>query len=161
MTIYEIDERITSLADAETGEITDYEALAALQMERETKLENVALWIKNLKAQAEAIHWEIKELTRRKQSAERKAESLKRYLSEALGGERFDTAKCTCSFRRVSRVEISDEAKLTAWAQKTGHESILTYAPPKISKEEIRELLKAGVEIPCAGLVESLSLGVK
>ena len=45
MNIYEIDRAITDLFDAETGEIIDFDALAALQMERDQKIENVALWL--------------------------------------------------------------------------------------------------------------------
>ena len=43
MTIYEIDNRIAELVDPETGELLDYEAFAELQMEREAKIENMAL----------------------------------------------------------------------------------------------------------------------
>ena len=35
MTLYEIDKMITDLADPETGEITDFEALDNLQMARD------------------------------------------------------------------------------------------------------------------------------
>ena len=54
--LYEIDKKIleciTNCIDPDTGEITNSEQLEALQMERQTKLENVALYIKNLKADA-------------------------------------------------------------------------------------------------------------
>jgi hypothetical protein len=59
MTLYEIDDAILACVDPETGEIINPEALTALQMEREKKLENVALWVKDLKAEAEAIGNEI------------------------------------------------------------------------------------------------------
>ena len=69
MNIYQIDnaimtagDAILDLVDEETGEITDldqFEALKAemdgLQMAREQKISNVACWIKNLKAEADAI----------------------------------------------------------------------------------------------------------
>ena len=55
MTIYEIDQAIMECVDIETGEIIDTEQLDKLQMERDTKLENVACWIKELTAEAEAI----------------------------------------------------------------------------------------------------------
>ena len=42
MTIYEIDQAIMECVDFETGEIIDTEQLDELQMERDTKLENVA-----------------------------------------------------------------------------------------------------------------------
>ena len=50
--LYEIEEQILNCVDLETGEIIDEEALANLSMERDTKVENIALWIKNLLAEA-------------------------------------------------------------------------------------------------------------
>lgn len=50
MTLYEIDQAIMECVDLETGEIIDVEILSELQMERETKLESVALWIKKLES---------------------------------------------------------------------------------------------------------------
>ena len=47
MTLYEIDSSLMSLVDEETGEILDKEAFDAVVMERDTKIENVALWVKN------------------------------------------------------------------------------------------------------------------
>ena len=38
MTLYEIDSAIQALVDPESGELMDYDAFAALQMEREVKL---------------------------------------------------------------------------------------------------------------------------
>ena len=51
MKLYEIDEQILNCIDAETGEIIDADMLNALQMERDAKIEGVALWIKDLKAE--------------------------------------------------------------------------------------------------------------
>ena len=55
MKLYEIDQAIMDCIDMETGEIVNEELLNDLQMERDAKIENVALWIKELKAEAEAL----------------------------------------------------------------------------------------------------------
>ena len=52
--LYEINQAITECIDNETGEIIDVEKLEELQLEREAKIENVALWYKNLLSDAEA-----------------------------------------------------------------------------------------------------------
>ena len=39
----------------ETGEIIDLEKLSLLKMERSEKIRNIALWVKNLKADAKAL----------------------------------------------------------------------------------------------------------
>ena len=46
--LYEIDFEIMNCIDFETGEVVDVEKLTELQMEREHKIESVALWVKNL-----------------------------------------------------------------------------------------------------------------
>ena len=53
-TLYEIDKAILECVDAETGEIIDDKALEELELARDNKIENIACWIKNLKADAES-----------------------------------------------------------------------------------------------------------
>ena len=62
MTLYEINnaiiQELEGAVDPETGEIVDEALLAEyeqLQLDRETKVENVGLYIKNLEADAKAI----------------------------------------------------------------------------------------------------------
>ena len=64
MTIYDIDAQISACID-ECGEIIDTERFDELQIERDTKLENVACWYKNLLADAEAIKSEVNVLKER------------------------------------------------------------------------------------------------
>lgn len=70
MLLYEIDARIASLVDPETGELMDYEAFARLQMEREEKVEGLALWVKDLTARAKAVKEEADALTERRRALE-------------------------------------------------------------------------------------------
>ena len=109
MTIYEINNEIMNCIDMETGEVIDTDKLNDLQMERDAKIENVALWIKELKAEAEAIKNEKQALAERQRVAENKAESLKNWLSYALNGEKFKTAKCSISYRNSESVEVTEE----------------------------------------------------
>lgn len=161
MNIYEIDSAIMALVDEETGEILDIEALEQLQMERDQKLENVACWHKNLVAEAAAIRQEELNLAKRRQAIENRAERLKKYLSDALGGQKFQTAKCAVSFRKTTKVELSEPALAIAWAQANGYGNIVTYKAPEISKSGLAVLLKEGKEVPGAELVNGLSVGVK
>ena len=66
MNLYEIDTEILGCVDMETGEIIDDGRLDRLQMEKEKKIENIACWYKNLKAEEGAIDSEIKNLNARK-----------------------------------------------------------------------------------------------
>ncbi len=63
MTLYDIDRQIEDLIDPETGEITDFEALDALQMERSEKIGQITRAYRNAIAEAAAIGTEIDRLT--------------------------------------------------------------------------------------------------
>lgn len=60
MTLYEIDSAIMDCVDEETGEIIDLEKLEALNIERDKKVEGIALAVKNYAAEAKAIKEEGK-----------------------------------------------------------------------------------------------------
>ena len=159
MTIYEIDQAIMECVDLETGEIIDTEQLDKLQMERDTKLENVACWIKELKAEAEAIKAEKQILANRQKVAENKAESLKKYLAYALDGHKFSTAKCAVSFRNTESVEITPEG-LEALTKE--HDELLTYKAPEPNKTAIKNAIKNdGLNVAGVQLVQNISTIIK
>ena len=89
MNLFEIDNEIMNCIDEETGEVIDIEKLDDLQMQREEKIENICLWIKNLKAEAEALKEEKDNFAKRQKAAENKAESLKQYIESYLNGEKY------------------------------------------------------------------------
>lgn len=150
MTLYEIDAAILACTDPETGEIVDPEALTALQMEREKKLENVALWFKDLRAEAEAIANEVNTLNARKKAAEKRAESLKKWLGEALEGEVFKTSKVRVSYTHNSKLNVIDEQSVVNYIQSHYQEpeQFLKITLPEIRKEAVKAEIKNGAEIP-------------
>lgn len=163
MTLYEIDksiEQLVNAVDPETGELlVDNDALDALMMERDGKIENIACFIKNLTADAKVLKDEEAALAERRKAAEKKAERLKDYLTYVLGGEKFQTVKCAVSFRKSQTVEI-DEG-FTAWAEKTGNDNLLRYKAPEANKVAIKALLTQGADIPCARLTQNTSITIK
>ena len=150
-TLYEIDQSILALADPETGEITDFEKLEELQLERDAKIENVALWHKNLIAETGMIQAEEQALAKRRKACERKADSLKHYLENALAGENFKTSKVLCEFSPRTTVRITDRTKLTSEYLR----SKTTTEPDKIA---ISEAIKSGKEVDGAELIHALSI---
>ncbi len=153
MNLYEINRQILSLIDEETGEIIDFEQLDKLQMEREQKLENIALWIKNLKAEEESLKTEKQAFEERQRQTKTKRESLERYLSEALNGETFKTPKVVCSFKKSQRVEVNDVFALP--------EEYIKYKDPEADKISIKEAIMKGEEVAGARLVIALNLQIK
>lgn len=161
MKLYEIDQAILALVDPETGEIEDWEAFDALQMERDAKIENVACWYKNLKAEAAAIRQEEVNLAKRRQALEKQAESKQKYLMDALAGQNFKTAKCAVNFRKTSSVNLTEPALAIAWALTHGHSDLVKQSAPTIGKDDLARLIKGGEEIPGAEMVYGTSMGVK
>ena len=111
MNLFEIDEAIENfnfIEDDETGEILNINELENLQMERDKKIENIALYVKNLKSDAKAIDDEIKSMQSRRDHAKRKAESLTKYLDHVLNGEKFKSSKVVVNYRKSTKVDIYD-----------------------------------------------------
>lgn len=161
MTLYEINQAILDTIDPETGEIVDVDKLSELQMEREQKLEGVALWVKNLNAEAEAYKAEKEAFAEREKAAKNKAESLKKWLSYALNGEKMSTQKVAISFRKSESVEIEDEERVITFAQKNGRDDLLRYTAPAVNKTAIKAVIKTGKQIPGAVLVEKQNISIK
>lgn len=153
MTLYEIDSAILDCIDAETGEVVDADKLNALQMEREEKVEAVALWIKDLTAEAAALKAEKQAFSERQAAAEKKAESLRKWLADALAGQKFKTTRVAVSFRKTESVDVPD-----VWAL---DDSFLKYADPTPDKQKIKAALKAGEAVTGAALVEGQSMTIK
>ena len=158
MTIYEINEEILNCIDLETGEIIDIDKLNELELERDAKIENVACWIKELKAEAEAIKAEKLALAERQRVAENKAESLKKWLAYALQGEKFKTAKCSVSFRKTESVEVTDEGLNNLMKE---HDELLTYKAPEPNKTAIKQAIKDGLNVDGVQLVQNTSTIIK
>ena len=157
MTLYEIAEEIMNVFDPETGEILDEQKLASLEMEHDKKVENIGLYIKNLESDAEQIKAEKNALAAREKSAKNKAESLRKYLSSYLAGQKFSTPKVAISFRTSTSVE-ADVAELMK--SEVGAE-YLKYAEPTADKTAIRKALQEGIKLPGCVLITNQNMQIK
>ncbi len=153
MKLYEINEEILACVDSETGEIIDPEKLNNLLLTKSEKLENLALWYKDLIAESEALKAEKEAFAAREKAAKNKAESIKNYLSFALQGESFKTTKCVVSFRKSEKTIVDDIAELP--------EEYLTIAEPKANLTEIKKAIKNGEEIKGAHIEETQNIQIK
>jgi len=146
MTLYQIQDNIRKAIelgfDEETGEIFDADALEALELQRDEKIENIALFIKDLSAEAKAIKEEKMALARRQQTAENHAESLKKYLSICLDGEKFKSPKVAISYRKSQTVEFIDGFDVNLLP-----EQYQRRVDPEADKTALKDALKAGEEI--------------
>lgn len=95
--------------DSDTGEWLNEDELDALKMERDEKIENICLWVKNLRAEASAIKSEEKALADRRKAKENKADRLEQYVASNLDGKPFETSKVKVTFRKSESVNILNE----------------------------------------------------
>ena len=153
MNLYEIDAEILNCVDVETGEIFDIDRFEELSMTRDAKIENICLWIKNLKAQAEALKFEKDAFAQRQKAVETKMESLKRYITGYLEGTAFESAKVKVSFRKSEVVEIMEGAVIP--------DEYLRFKEPEVNKTELKTALKKGVQIAGVSIVENQNIQIK
>lgn len=161
MTLYDINEKMLSLVDPETGELMDYEAFTTLALEREEKLENTCKWIKELTAEAEAIKAEIKVLQDRQRAKEHRADSLRSYLALILNGETFECPAARVSYRSSTALKVDDLDAAAAWLEQNGQVDLVTHPAPKLDANEVKKLLKGGTEIPGVSLETRRNISVR
>lgn len=151
--LYEINAAIESCVDIETGEILDIEMLENLQMAFDEKVENIALWIKNLNSEAEAIKKEKETLAARQKTCENKVSDLKNYLSSFLNGQKFKTPRVSISYRKSESVVVADISKLDPEFYKV--------VPPEADKTKVKNALKRGVILEGVSLEEKQNIQIR
>lgn len=160
MKLYEINAELDALlemVDPETGELLcDLDALEALTIAREEKLEGLALAVKNYESDAAAIKAEEKALADRRKALENKADRARQFLQSELNGETIKTARVVVSYRRSEAVEIRDPDFILYADPK-----FLTQKIPDINKTAIKAAIKAGEIVPGAELVTRQNMSIK
>jgi len=151
--LYEIEQSILDCIDTETGEIIDIEKLEALQLERDNKIENIALWYKNLLSDAEQYKAEKERFAEREKAAKNKAESLKKYLDSVLTGNAYKSTRVAISYRTSKGVVIDDIKKING--------KYLKYAEPTPDKTAIKKAIEEGVEFEGAHIEERSNIQIK
>lgn len=166
MTLYEINSQIdqilsTAEIDEETGEVLfDTTLLESLQIARETKLENIACYVKNLASDIEAIKAEERNLKARRQSKEKLIERLTYMLDNDLHGQKFETPRCKISYRKSTSTEVDE----TVFLEKYKNDPKMCTQKPieyKYDKTELKKKIKAGQIIEGVKLVENNNISIK
>lgn len=161
MTIWQIDreiEDILNAVDPETGEaLFDLEALEELQMARETKIENLALAVKNMVAEAAAIKAEEDALYKRRKAVEANADRAKRYLTEVCM-EGYKSPRVVVAYRNSTALKLDDG--FLEWAKKEAP-GLLREKDPEPDKKQITDAIKQGVNVPFAEMVAKRTIQIK
>jgi hypothetical protein len=153
MNLYEIETAILGCIDTDTGEVIDTEKLEELSMERDVKVENICLWIKNLKAEVEALKAEKDAFAQRQKVAENKMNSLKQYISAYLEGTPFTSTRVSVSFRKSESLEISEEAIIP--------DDYMKIKAPEVDKVALKAAIKNGNHFDGVEIVEKQNIQIK
>ena len=161
--LYEINEVLLyalARADVEAieydGEITEAtaEELDRLEMNREDKIQNTALYIKNIAAEIAMIKAEEKNLKERRVSLEKTGERISEWLKSNLRGEKRASGNFKISYRKSQAVEVSNVDLLPArFVTKK-----MTVMP---IKTDIKKAILSGEEINGAVVIEKSNMVVK
>ncbi len=163
----ELFDRFDELSDEDDPALLEawFDTLEGIEGAFNQKAANVALYIKSISAEADAIKAEMKSLQARAKAKENKAKRLKEYLLECM--ERVQLTKIDEPAARISvrsnpeSVRISDEASFIAWA-KTNAIDLLRFPEPEIDKTAVKATLSRGEStIPGATLERTKSVIIK
>lgn len=139
-----------------------FDTLSGLEEEFNFKAENLAQYIKCLKAEAEDIDEEMKKLRARRDSRNRRIERLKNYLMEnmeAVGITKIDMPKAKITIRKSTPgIKFDNEISFINMLQDNGRDDLLKYSMPEIRKSEIKKLIRSGEKFDGARLEPSRSV---
>lgn len=165
--LYEIDSNIQAIIDSiysgdDEGEVTDadFTALMELKEERATKLENIALYIKNCDSEAAAIKAEIDSLTARAKRLERKSEGLRGILLNSMvtnGDKELSSPRFVAKIRTSKATEILDENAIPDEFIR-----VITHEPErKPDKAAIKKAIEAGQEVAGARVIVNQKVNIQ
>lgn len=167
MNIYEIDERIKNILDGtdesyydQNGEYSQElanKALEQLSVLKDYKIENIALYSKELGREIEAIEVEETSLKQRKEAKKNKKKRMDEYLISLLNADnrkKFETARVLVKIHTSERVELDKNIKLDDYWTITRTEKVA-------NKIGIKNAIKMGEIIDGIKLVKKQSLIIK
>jgi len=164
LTLYTIADQyladINKLEDMDLDDATFRDTFEGLSGELEIKATNVAMYIRNLEASAEAIKQAEKQMADRRKAKEAKAERIKSYLLDNM--LRTGISKIDCPYFSISirknppAVEVLNPDAIPA-----EYLDIPPMPAPVLNKNRLKDDLKNGVVVEGARLTQGHSLQIK
>lgn len=141
-----------------------WDTMEGIDGEFRKRAAEIALYVKQLRAEANALKSEIDVLTERMKARANRADGFTTYLMNAMasmGLEKLEDPRVKISIRNnPESVKLADTAAFIAWAS-SGHDELLKYAEPTVSLTAVKNALKTGEDIPGASIVRTKRLEVK
>lgn len=162
--LYELSSEYVSiqqkLIDADYDEQTIADTLEGLSGDLTAKAVNVAMFIKNVEATAEAIKQAEKNMAERRKALEKKADTIREYLKNNM--QACNMTKIECPYFALT-LKKSPPAVIIDDQDAIPNNLFVCPEPPVPfpDKKAIAELLKNGVEVPGVHLEQSERLDIK
>lgn len=142
-----------------------FDTLTGIEGEFDEKAESIAIYYKQLLAEAKMLKAEKAAIAKRQSQKEKQAESLKTYLfksMQALGRQKIDMPRAVMSLKKnAPSLVIDDEISFVEWAEEHNLDHLLKYSMHEVKKNDVKSLCKKGEEIPFVHMEAKQSLSIK
>lgn len=142
-----------------------FDTLTGIEGEFDEKAESIAIYYKQLLAEAKMLKAEKAAIAKRQSQKEKQAESLKTYLfksMQALGRQKIDMPRAVMSLKKnAPSLVVDDEISFVEWAEEHNLDHLLKYNMPEVKKNDVKALCKKGEEIPFVHMESKQSLSIK
>lgn len=142
-----------------------FDTLEGIEGEFDEKAESIAVYIKQLKAEANILKFEKSAIAKRQSQKERQVKSLETYLfnsMKAIGRNKVDMPKAVVAIRNnAPSLVVDDEISFVEWAEEHNLARLLKYSMPEVKKNDVKALCKKGEEIPFVHMKSKQSLSIK
>lgn len=142
-----------------------FDTLTGIEGEFNEKAESIAVYYKQLLAEAKMLKAEKAAIAKRQSQKEKQAENLKAYLlnsMQALGRQKIDMPRAVISLKKNAPcLVIDDEISFVEWAEEHNLAHLLKYSMPEVKKNDVKALCKKGEEIPFVHMESKQSLSIK
>mgnify|MGYP000859719985 FL=1 len=123
-----------------------FDTLTGIEGEFDEKAESIAIYYKQLLAEAKMLKAEKAAIAKRQSQKEKQAESLKTYLfksMQALGRQKIDMPRAVMSLKKnAPSLVVDDEISFVEWAEEHNLDHLLKYSMPEVKKNDVKALCK-------------------
>ena len=142
-----------------------FDTLEGIEEFFEDKAVNIAIYIKNLKSDAEQLKAEKLKLEKRQSAKNKLAERLEKYLFDSMQKVKrtqIDRPQAKIRIKQnPDSTVIENEQEFIKWAECNDRDDLLKYEQPSVKKAVVKALLKKKEKIPFAHLERKTVLEIK
>ena len=144
-----------------------FDTLDGIEELFEDKAVNTAMYIKNLRSEAEQLKAEKLRIEKRQSSKNKAADRLEKYLLDSMqriGRTTIDRPQALITIKQNPESTIIDnELAFIEWAETTNHDDLLKYNQPSIKLNDVKALIRKenSENVPFAHLERKTVLKIK